>query len=157
MFRFAALDRLAELCPPALHHFACQSGRGREALDRQAVTRCLWSPADCEISHIVKSHHEKAKPSLILEDLGNPLRFESPSKPNSRTVRRTKRRKRPHKHSTASDSRSGASEQTRHLNHSRTDSSGRQQNLRLRPDRFFRQRKCGGAGQLLPEGSWEPL
>src|SRR6267142_5464324 len=74
MFRFAALDLLTELCPPVLYHFACQPGRGREVLDGRADTGYLFSPADCEISQIVKSHHEKAKPSLILEDLVCPLR-----------------------------------------------------------------------------------
>jgi hypothetical protein len=71
---FCWLDRLTELCPLVPYHFACQPGRGREVLDGQADTGYLFSPADCEISQIVKSHHEKAKRALIREDLGGRLR-----------------------------------------------------------------------------------
>src|SRR6266481_1476899 len=69
----------------------------------------------------------------------------------------TNRKKRPHKRSIANDWSFGGCEQTCRLNYSRTDSSGRRQNPRLKPCRFFRQKSCGGASQLVPGGRRAPL
>jgi len=43
LFRFAALVRLTELCPPLLYHFACQRSGECEVVDGQADTGYLCS------------------------------------------------------------------------------------------------------------------